>query len=50
MPAWTCSARRPGGTISAASLQLMHQTIYQILRDAGRRPGEVVSLEQAPSR
>ena len=33
-----------GGTISAASLQLMHQTIYQILRDTGRRPGEVVSL------
>ena len=33
-----------GGTISAADLQLMHQTIYQILRDTGRRPGEVVSL------
>ena len=33
-----------GGTISAASLQLMHRTIYQILRDTGRRPGEVVSL------
>ena len=33
-----------GGTISAASLQLMHQTIYQILRDTGRRPGEIVSL------
>jgi integrase len=33
-----------GGTISAATLQLMHQTIYQILRDTGRRPGEVVSL------
>jgi len=22
----------------------MHRTIYQILRDTGRRPGEVVSL------
>jgi integrase len=33
-----------GGTISAGDLQLMHQTIYQILRDTGRRPGEVVSL------
>ena len=22
----------------------MHQTVYQILRDTGRRPGEVVSL------
>lgn len=33
-----------GGAISAGSLQLMHQTIYQILRDTGRRPGEVVSL------
>jgi integrase len=32
------------GAIPAASLQLMHQTIYQILRDTGRRPGEVVSL------
>jgi integrase len=33
-----------GGTISAASLQLMHRTIYQILRDTGRRPGEIVSM------
>jgi integrase len=32
------------GPITAADLQLMHQTIYQILRDTGRRPGEVVSL------
>lgn len=32
------------GAIPAAGLQLMHQTIYQILRDTGRRPGEVVSL------
>ncbi len=32
------------GAISAADLQLMHQTIYQILRDTGRRPGEVLSL------
>jgi integrase len=32
------------GAIPAADLQLMQQTIYQILRDSGRRPGEVVSL------
>jgi len=32
------------GSISAADLQAMHQVIYQILRDTGRRPGEVVSL------
>ncbi|HUL28476.1 MAG TPA: hypothetical protein VLW44_22165 [Streptosporangiaceae bacterium] len=32
------------GAIPAAGLQLMHQTIYQILRGTGRRPGEVVSL------
>ena len=32
------------GPIPAAGLQLMHQAIYQILRDTGRRPGEVVSL------
>ncbi len=32
------------GAIPAADLQLMHQAIYQILRDTGRRPGEVVSL------
>ena len=25
-------------------MQLMHQAIYQILRDTGRRPGEVVTL------
>ena len=25
----------------------MHQTIYQILRDTGRRPGEIVSLRTA---
>jgi integrase len=33
------------GSISAADLQAMHQTIYRILRDTGRRPGEVVSLQ-----
>jgi integrase len=32
------------GPIGAADLKLMHQTIYQVLRDTGRRPGEVVSL------
>ena len=32
------------GAITPADLQQMHQTIYQILRDTGRRPGEVVSL------
>ena len=32
------------GALAAADLQAMHQTIYQILRDTGRRPGEVVSL------
>ncbi|MFI5068986.1 MAG: tyrosine-type recombinase/integrase, partial [Streptosporangiales bacterium] len=32
------------GAIPAPGLQLMHQTIYQILRDTGRRPGEVVTL------
>jgi integrase len=32
------------GAITGADLQLMHQTIYRILRDTGRRPGEVVSL------
>ena len=31
------------GSIPAADLQAMHQVIYQILRDTGRRPGEVVS-------
>ena len=32
------------GAIIPADLQQMHQTIYRILRDTGRRPGEVVSL------
>ena len=32
------------GAIAAADLKLMHQTLYQILRDTGRRPGEIVSL------
>ena len=32
------------GSITAADLQQMQRTIYQILRDTGRRPGEVVSL------
>ena len=32
------------GAIAAADLQQMHQVIYQILRDTGRRPGEVASL------
>ena len=33
------------GALTADDLQLMHQTIYRILRDTGRRPGEVVSLQ-----
>jgi integrase len=33
------------GSMSAADLKEMHQTIYRVLRDTGRRPGEVVSLE-----
>ncbi|HEY6424300.1 MAG TPA: site-specific integrase, partial [Pseudonocardiaceae bacterium] len=33
------------GSMSAADLAEMHQTIYKILRDTGRRPGEVVSLK-----
>jgi len=33
-----------GGSISAADLRAMHQTIYRLLRDTGRRPGEIVSL------
>ena len=33
------------GSMSAADLRAMHQTIYQILRDTGRRPGEIVSLK-----
>jgi integrase len=32
------------GVFTAIDLQAMHQAIYQILRDTGRRPGEVVSL------
>ncbi len=32
------------GSLRAADLQAMHQAIYRILRDTGRRPGEVVSL------
>ena len=32
------------GSIPAADLQAIQQTIYRILRDTGRRPGEVVSL------
>ncbi|MEO8522090.1 MAG: tyrosine-type recombinase/integrase [Acidobacteriota bacterium] len=36
--------RGRAGSISAADLQAMHQTIYRLLRDTGRRPGEVVSL------
>jgi integrase len=32
------------GTIGAGDLQAMQQAIYRILRDTGRRPGEVVSL------
>ena len=37
----------PGGhgSMSAVDLRTMHQTIYQILRDTGRRPGEIVSLK-----
>jgi len=33
------------GSMSAADLKEMQQTIYRVLRDTGRRPGEVVSLE-----
>jgi hypothetical protein len=33
------------GSMSAADLREMQQTIYRVLRDTGRRPGEVVSLE-----
>jgi integrase len=36
--------RGRAGSITAADLQAMHQVIYRILRDTGRRPGEVVSL------
>ncbi len=33
-----------GGVLTAVDLQAMHQAVYQILRDTGRRPGEVTSL------
>jgi integrase len=33
------------GSIAAVDLQAMQQTIYALLRDTGRRPGEVVSLK-----
>lgn len=36
--------RSRAGSIRAADLQAMYQTIYRVLRDTGRRPGEVVSL------
>jgi len=32
------------GSVPAAELQAMHQMVYRLLRDTGRRPGEVVSL------
>jgi integrase len=32
------------GSVPGVDLQQMQQTIYRILRDTGRRPGEVVSL------
>ena len=32
------------GSIAAADLQAMQQVIYRLLRDTGRRPGEVTSL------
>ncbi|MGH3570560.1 MAG: hypothetical protein ACRDUW_01825 [Pseudonocardiaceae bacterium] len=32
------------GALAAADLLLMQQTIHRILRDTGRRPGEVISL------
>lgn len=35
---------RRAGALPMGELKLMHQTIYQILRDTGRRPGEVTSL------
>ena len=44
-PARPARPSRPGpASITATDLQQMHRTIYQILRDTGRRPGEVVSL------
>jgi integrase len=33
------------GSVPAAELAEMYQTIYRVLRDTGRRPGEVVSLK-----
>ncbi|MGH9267307.1 MAG: tyrosine-type recombinase/integrase [Acidimicrobiales bacterium] len=33
------------GSMSADNMKAMHQHIYRILRDTGRRPGEVVSLK-----
>jgi integrase len=33
------------GSIAAVDLQAMQRTIYALLRDTGRRPGEVVSLK-----
>jgi len=33
------------GPIAAGDLRAMHQAIYRLLRDTGRRPGEIVSLE-----
>jgi integrase len=35
------------GSVSPADLQAMQQTIYRLLRDTGRRPGEIVSLKLA---
>jgi integrase len=32
------------GSTSSADLKAMHQAIYRLLRDTGRRPGEIVSL------
>ena len=34
-----------GGPISGADLRAMQQTIYRLLRDTGRRPGEIVGLK-----
>lgn len=36
--------RGRAGSVGPADLQEMQQTIYRLLRDTGRRPGEVVSL------
>jgi len=33
------------GSMAAADLQAMQQVIYGLLRDTGRRPGEIVSLK-----